>query len=255
MARHRRRRYAWLPLLGSGNPVEERSSTPGRATILNVPTTGAANSIIIPVTFDSPQEALSTLTTQQTPLGDLIGNEYIIERIVGDIFHNLATLNVASSNFAVLVCSFFFVARAADANDVVPVGDVSLATELENYNANFVDNIQESYMFRRCWVLGGDRGARNNTNPMADITIADDGTSDLRTFTSYPPSNVHYGERGTHFDIKSSRRVAKDERLFYGLSAQNFPIGTAGTGTVTLVSYLDLRILAQLVKAQQRSTL
>lgn len=255
--RRRRRRVTWLPNLGT-NSEQIASDLPGRQIIQTVLATGASNAVVTPITFDAPQE--TTEIAQGTALSDIIGSEYIIERIVGNIFHNLATADVPQNNFAVLVTSGFFVARAD--NDAVddPIGSPTLAELLQEYSPSFVNNIREPWMFRRTWMLGSgpvpvlDAGATQGSVP----TAADGGgqSPGSTTRTSFPSSNVYYGTAvgGPFFDIASKRHVSQDDRLFYIQSCQTHPIDTTFTGAVTLVTHIDYRILGQIVKARNSGT-
>lgn len=253
--RRRRRRVTWFPNLGtdSENPFSDLG---GRQFIQTVLSTGAANTIVAPVTFDAPTE-----TTDSPPdrsLADIIGSEYIIERIVGNMFHNLATADVPGENFAVLVASGWFVARADNDSVDDPIGSPTLAELNQEYGPNFVNTIREPWMFRRTWLLGSgpvptiDGGTGNGSVPTAADPVG--GGPGASTRRAYPMSNVYYGTAvgGPFFDVRSNRHVSQDERLFYIQSCQTFPVDTTFTGAVTLVSYLDYRILGTLVKAKNR---
>jgi len=260
MAR-RRRKYTWLPNLGTGSAVNSDRDHPGREFLLSV--TAANNSIIVPVTFDVPQEVISTGEPTDTPLSEIIGNEYIIERIVGNIFVNTANAgDPGAQSFAARVTAGFFVARADQANPDAPIGSAVLADETRNYSPAFIDNIREPWMWRRVWLLGkgpvpvataGGSGVVGSVTTTAGGTATDPGQT---TTSAYPCSNVYYGTAvgGPFFDIKSSRRVGQDERLFFILAAQSFPIDTVITETFVLNALLDLRILGAIVKSHNKST-
>lgn len=255
MAR-RRRRLTWFPTLGTGNIVLD-SDPPHREILLNVANNGGSNIITVPLTFDQPQQGRGAITTEQTPLDDFIGSEYIIERIVGNQYYNLATDGVRSAvnlGRAILVTAGVFVARADDLDPNSPAGGAILAEELRNYSPSSVENIREPWMFRRTWLLGaGPTGLFGVTGELFSSNAA---AGEIRTLTAYPSSNVYYGTAvgGPHVDIKSARRVRQDERLWWVTTAQNFPTGTATVGTFTVVGMFDYRILGQLVKARNTSS-
>lgn len=259
MAR-RRRRLTWFPTLGTGNIVLD-SDPPHREILLNVANNGGSNIITVPLTFDQPQQGRGAITTEQTPLDDFIGSEYIIERIVGNQFYNLATdatagfSGGANLGRAILVTAGVFVARADDLDPNSPAGGAILAEELRNYSPASVENIREPWMFRRTWLLGaGPTGLYGGGGGLVNDPTG--ATREIRTIFAYPSSNVYYGTAagGPHVDIKSSRRVRQDERLWWVTSAQNYPTGTATTGTFTVVGMFDYRILGQLVKARNSSS-
>lgn len=257
MAR-RRRRLTWFPTLGTGNIVLD-SDPPHREILLNVANNGGSNIITVPLTFDQPQQGRGAITTEQTPLDDFIGSEYIIERIVGNQFYNIATDGVAAGanlGRAILVTSGVFVARADDLDPNSPAGGAILAEELRNYSPASVENIREPWMFRRTWLLGAGPQLHDGTFRVGVDTDVVGTALNIHTLFAYPSSNVGYGNAigGPHVDIKSSRRVRQDERLWWVTSAQNFPTGTATTGTFTLVGMFDYRILGQLVKARNSSS-
>lgn len=257
MARRRRRRYTWLPNLGAGSGFTG-GDLAGRQITLGVPANGSPNIITVPLTFDFPQEGTDPGVTTATPLADFIGNEYIIERIVGNMFYSLsaAATEPLNSGAAVLVTAGLFVARAEDANPEIPVGSAFAADELRNYSPQFTDNIREPWMFRRTWILGHQFAVHTT----GQLTVRTDlvGVVPLSaTLYAYPMSNVFYGTAvgGPFVDVKSSRRVGQDERLFWVTTAQNFPVDSVQTATVlNLTGFFDYRILGQLIKPHNRST-
>ena len=172
------------------------------------------------------------------------------------MFYSLATdglRNAANLGRAILVTSGVFVARADDLTPNEPVGASVLADELRNYSPASNDNIREPWMFRRVWLLGA---GPTPSEPALAIPTSAVATPEIRTINAYPPSNVWYGTAagGPFVDIKAARRVRQDERLFWVTSAQNFPTGTATSGTFTVVGMFDYRILGQLVRAQNTSS-
>jgi len=258
MARRRRRRYTWFPNLGTGS-ANNVSDLAGRQITLNVPVGGSSNSILVALTFDFPQETVQAGITGATPLADFIGNEYIIERIVGNMFYSLSSAadNPLNSGAGVLVTAGLFVARADDTNPDIPIGSTAPLDELHNYSPQFTDNIREPWMFRRTWILGHQFPVQNITGK-APVDTGVGTIPNSATLYAYPQSNVFYGTAvgGPFVDVKSSRRVGADERLFWVTSAQNFPVDavqTAGS-IINLTGYFDYRILGTLMKPHNRST-
>lgn len=75
----------------------------------------------------------------------------------------------------------------------------------------------------------------------------------------FPPTTAHYGSimDGPHIDAKSVRRVGNDERLWFAVSAVNFPLVTQSeivvNQDVQIRGYLDFRVLGRLTRAHNRS--
>jgi len=252
MARRRRRRYTWFPNLGTGSGFTN-GDLAGRQIQITVQNNGSPNIITVPLTFDFPNETVQAGVAGDTPLGDFIGNEYIIERIVGNMFFNLSSADLVNTGTAVLVTAGIYVARADDANPDAAIGSAALADELSNYSPQFTDNIREPWIFRRTWILGHAFGINPGTGALVTTTT---GTANSSNAQAFPQSNVWYGTAvgGPFVDAKSSRRVGQDERLFWTTTAQNFPVDSTQSGIVNLTGYFDYRILGTLVKPHNRST-
>lgn len=256
MARRRRRRYTWFPNLGTGSAFTNGDLT-GRQITLGVNLNGSPSTVVVPLTFDFPNETVQASVAGDTPLGDFIGNEYIIERIVGNMFYNISSAGNANTGGAVLVTAGIFVARADDANPDIPIGSAAAADEINNYSPQFTNNIREPWMFRRTWLLGAQLGVNDGTGALVTTTTVGTGTVvNAANRYAYPQSNVFYGTAvgGPYVDVKSSRRVGQDERLFWVTAAQTWPVDTVDSGIINVGGLFDYRILGTLVKPHNRST-
>lgn len=241
MRRKRRSQGTWFPTIGS--TISGDAILAGRQFSL----TGVLNNIatqVLPVTYDVPQFNDATPTAAES-LSELIGNEYIIKRLVGKL-HIMHEPFIAEGNedinVPILVGAGFFVARAGDPAGPPGGADQPIGASVnlrDNYSPLDGDNIREPWMWRRTWVLG---------TPLTQA--ADAAATNFGAYT-FPPSTAGYGSvlDGPHFDVKSQRRVRQEDRLWFGLSVAPFFPGTSVDGQVVR-GYLDIRIFGQLRKAQ-----
>jgi len=144
MARRRRSRGVWFPNLGtsSGDPENVDDDDQGvffQFIMPSVPNGGAfaTQQIILPLTFDSIQE--DEADEINTSLSDLVGSEYVLRRIVGDVFLARDTsFNQGATYAAIRVGCGFFVARQADVGQSRdrPIGAETAAESRENYSVS-----------------------------------------------------------------------------------------------------------------------
>jgi len=198
---------------------------------------------LFPILEDTPQEAVTTANPDPN-IVDFIGTDYVIKRIVGSC--HVTTQNLNASQFKnVAVTAGFFVARADDAQVLLPVGASTTALAVSNYDSNYVDTIREPWIWRRTWVL---------SNPAVTTTAVE------AAFGGFPQANSGYGDMrsGPHIDAKTGRRVRNDERLWFyascrGISSTNLNYTTVPTQVTTVTGYLDVRVLGALRRAKNRS--
>lgn len=269
--RRRRSKYTWFPTVGTetigeGATLEVLS---GRTFTVGVLGTGAISTEITPLTFDTPVDPGDVDSTARGGLVLTIGDEYIIERVVGKCFVAMQSRRNAgddpSEPQAALVGCGLFVTRANDSQsgggNQTPIGSASIQERRDNYSPISEDTIREPWMWRRTWILGND-AFRSISDATQIVTF---NSLNIRSASSlFPPTNAQYGSvlDGPHVDVKSVRRVRQDERLWFVVSACMLPpsfdsISNAGgtknsNGSVS--GYFDFRILGQLRKAKNRST-
>lgn len=159
----RRRTGVWLPNLGTVQPegTGRENADHGRTIQLTVRGDAGITQLIIPITFDNPVEVDETQVTDETGLEEFLGNEYFLERIVGNCFVQFKQRNNnvggdISPGGAVATAAFF-VARAdgtlIDSNQ--PIGaTVSTQAELSSYSPQNDVNIREPWIWRRSWLIG-----------------------------------------------------------------------------------------------------
>lgn len=261
--RKRRSNGTWFPLLPTNRIIDENTfSNTIRRIVLQTTTAGSGEPIngVIPITYDEPQES-PNLNPDAEGLSEIIGNEYIIKRILGSCFVSRSRLVETEDPFApldypgVAATAGFFVARAgpeqAPDTDNVPIGWNTTAVEdFSNYSPQAAQAIREPWMWRRTWILGqGDTGNGESGSS---------GTAIVRSiYRSYPPNNAMYpsGMTGPQVDVKSRRHVRQDERLWFAASVWPLVIDTANIEVSTSVQFdLDIRLFGQLVKARARGS-
>jgi len=162
MARRRRSRGVWFPNLGtsSGDPENVDDDDQGvffQFIMPSVPNGGAfaTQQIILPLTFDSIQE--DEADEINTSLSDLVGSEYVLRRIVGDVFLARDTsFNQGATYAAIRVGCGFFVARQADVGQSRdrPIGAETAAESRENYSVLGTSTVREPWIWRKTWILG-----------------------------------------------------------------------------------------------------
>lgn len=242
----RRRKVTWLPNVGSltaqpgnvyqgiiGNfavPANTSSSVLGGPSILRV----------FPAVQDEP---LDEETSQDNPgnLARIVGQEYILERIVGKAFIAGVSDSIGEDTGpkAILVTAGFFVARVDPQNQNFPIGSTEGGVDniefSEMYGPQNLRTVREPWIWRRSWMLGTEF---DNTQPL----------------TAFPNTTGFYGSvaDGPHIDAKSKRRVGNDERLFFALEGRSFSASDERDGTVSFV--IDYRVLGRLVRAHNRSS-
>lgn len=268
----RRRKYTWFPVVGTVGPGETGDNFNQRFFALDIAPNGNSAVEISPVVPDVPSEGDEIDVNAPGQLVQAIGQEYIIERIVGKVFLTCQQPvdDPPTTVFpkSLLVGCGFFVARASDQDagggPNTPIGSASLAERQENYSPLSEDAIREPWMWRRVWVLHTQRGninanARSNSfGPVRNIVA---GTG-LAFTGGAPNTNTLHGSAldGPHFDIKSVRRVGNDERLYFVVAARTLDVlfNAVGEqpnqiGEVMLQGVIDFRVLGQLRRAHNRS--
>lgn len=228
---------------------------------------GQATLSVFPITYDYPKDS-SGMAEDEGQLTDFLGQEYIIRRIVGNIYVANTSNYVGGTipgQFRFIedfttACAGFFVARAADADNSVngadnPIGmtgnTTNAADQMDDYSPLMVETIREPWMWRRAWPLGFQPTVHRLEGEYGVNTL-----NHVYTAAVFPDANWKYNQvnSGVSIDIKSRRHVRKDERLWIALAnlcETGFDIdGSSGEGKLTWL--YDLRIFGQLVKARAR---
>lgn len=229
--RRRRTKYTWFPVLGTAFG-EGDGVFAGFPFNLGSPIVeGLGPALVFPLIPDVQPEVADNATEN---LVDFVGSDYVIKRIVGKLY---AFANAAGGGSppTLQFGAGIFVARSDTLNRDVPAGGKTQADADENFGVLHAANIREPWMWRRTWQL------RNRSS-----SIDFDSGGLLSTYTAGSIQD------GPHIDVKVSRRVRNDERLWMCLQAGTVLID--GTNDPAQVDgWVDLRFLGALRKAQNRS--
>lgn len=210
-----------------------------------------------PVTQDYTQQpALSSgedINLRPTLRDFTEGQDYLLKSLVGNITLLVDNPPTGSAAFDrdvnwqhVQVAAGFFVARAQDDDQTLP--DLSL-DELDPLAQK---NIQNSWIWRRNWILDNPFNARLYGN----------GTSESNPFTLFSylvTDNRQMGDdTAHHFHTKTRRRVKREERLWFVIASMGWdgqkPSLTPG-GAQPFIKYnLDVRLFGKMMKGRTSAT-
>lgn len=234
--KRRKRSFSWLPTLGQfRQPLTGTTGDYFKNQVdVVLPQVGANNSseLVVPIVGDEGFEDDKD-TAADIYINDALGQEYFIERVVGSIY--VACQQGAEGVTAMTVTAGLFVAPK-DPSAPTQVQGIAL-----EYSPLWRANMEQPYMWRRTWVVG------NLVHP----SIATNG------FGPFPPTNAENQTlAGPEVDVRSVRRVHKNERLWLALSATNTWTfeGGAGVDTMQVGIAYDLRVLGALRKMKNTST-
>lgn len=243
-----RAKYTWLPTIGTAT-VEGGSPVAGRDFALTVPADGTAAVTITPLTYDIPKE-LEDVTEEN--LQQVVGHDWFLRRIVGNFHAGLDQVTDNATEFVAeaLVTAGFLVARA-DSTGLQPIG-----TAQTEYDPNDINHIREPWIWRRSWFFGNRLQARGYPW-VAGVGAADTTTTqdplNQRALANFPTGTFGYahGSDG-HIDQKTMRRITNDDRLWFAVGVQGFPLGAVFDSGVQVRGYLDYRLLGQLRRPRNR---
>lgn len=260
MRRKRKTKYTWLPIQ-NGRLFEDGGSSDAsfQNFVLDVPSDGNTVTGVVPVVADLPQGTLTTVESEG--IGEIIGNEYILKRIVGKCFTSLTTSYEGGSalgvdlleDAAVIVTAGFFVARADPAVLTAPIGYDAGPEASLLYGPQTAELTRQPWIWRRTWLLGAGGFGPGLTEDLG-TTIPD--TSVIRGRGSWPFNNAGYGSvaDGPHIDAKTGRRIRLEERLWFAAGACNInPTGHSVSLVQTVEVTLDCRYLGALRRPRSRS--
>lgn len=259
MRRRRKTRYTWFPLVGSAANVEGTSSFNQLKALFSPPGNGEPVVAIAPLVTDVPLEG--TDISSGNTLGQILGNEYFLKRIVGRCWVSVRQLAddppVVINPKTFLIGAGMFVARANDSasggGENQPVGSASAQERLDNYSTLSLDTVREPWFWERKWVLNTGQGPQPQIASTSPIHFGNQFDT--------PTSNIMLtGMNGAHFDAKTARRIRQDERIWLSLSVRTIdnefdppaaPNVAANNGVAVLFDY---RVLGALRRARNRST-
>lgn len=236
--RRRKSRYTWFPVNPTfiGENPNPKTYYFGDSEVS--PTIGTGIQIIaVPVLQDQDQQ------TGQTDAGISLrdrveGKDYALERIVGKVWASVSQ-DVADgageyTNTAVLVAMAFAILPVDDSTGQPALNDA-------DYDPLNADNSGAPWMWRRTWVL-----YNNLATPNVDFT----GPTNIGSYGSVMD--------GGHVDIKSVRRVRREQRLFWILAMDSIARFVNGSADIPIVNRVqwgyDLRVLGGMRRARNQST-
>lgn len=213
---------------------------------LAAPGNGAPITGILPIAYDTPQEPEDS-GGQTEGIGEIIGNDYVVKRILGKCFVSCYGSPDVFIPFAVRVTAGIFVARA-DEDEGYGVPLFSGADPFSFYSPQANRTIREPWMWRRDWIL----------NPTTGVTFPDiEPFTFTEPYWGYPRTNAGYGSvlDGPHVDVKSRRRIKQDERLYFTACAQTASVNIDPTYPDTGVRLeLHVRAFGQLTKPRNQGS-
>lgn len=207
---------------------------------LNEDKANGSNGVVIPVTKDFTQLPTSNFG-QITGAGlrdEVEGQSWLLKRLVGNIFCQYVNGdgNSDPAQFwrQALVTAGFFVSRNIDSIQGEPDLDY------DEYDPMFLDNITNPWIWRRSWIL---------SNPEGNV-VRDD----------FPIANSNYvgDASGPHIDSKVKRRILREQRLFFALTAVGWDgerreVQSLGPSQGEIHAYLDLRIFGKMMRGKNVS--
>lgn len=255
MRRRRRFKGTWFPLygtpLGPSEPGVEGQGINFNSIITQ--TDGSAATIVQQLTADEPLEDASSYA-----LTDIVGStEYALRRIVGKLSLAWAELSgegvVLGAPYIAKIAAGLLIARADDQDSRYPLGcpGVSFGSTgdpdaFNSFSPLALRTMREPWIWRRTWLLG---------NPVYDGGPTPAPYTNGRNLI-VPSSNLWCGSvlDGPHIDAKTKRRCRQDERLFFAISAANWPFEDSPQVERSLVFSwdLDVRIFGALRRARNK---
>lgn len=239
MASKRKRRYTWFPGLGQPRVgVSETKFVNQNDFTLTPFDTNTEVNAVLPIAADEGEDEDANEGASSF-LNDSLGQDYFVERIVGTMFVACQQLppgeagNAISSMTAV---AGIFVGPKAPGAPTQALG----ANDPNTYSPMLSMNADQPWMFRRTWVVG------NLAIPVS-----------ASLFGNFPPTNASgHGLTSPDVDVRSVRRIHKNERLFLSLSIlQTYPdqtLNEGGNAPQVRFSW-DFRILGALRRARNTS--
>jgi len=247
--RRRTSRLQWFPTLGSaGNVGSLFDDFSGKLFQINTSSGNESTTLITPLTIDAQSDTVG----ESLSLQEVMGQSWRLTRIVGSLF--LARTVGGDDPAGVLVSCGFFVARQQDSDLETNTFDSPIGADTNNratfnYGPAHSANISEPWIWRRTWLLGRSAVTTSANAPNALVE------------TAFPSSNTfgyNAPNEGTHIDARVGRRIRKEERLWFSVTAHPFSMresfNAPDTDLVAQIGgYLDIRILGTIVRNSKRS--
>lgn len=237
--RKRKTRYTWLPIVPGFEWTDKGNSCVNRF-ILDIPTDGSVIAGAVPVLEDQPQDPGTA-----EGIGEQVGNEYLLKRIVGKLFLSTtyaATTTPEQKNYRpIIVTAGFFVARADPTNFSGPIGAAEGPGLYSPLEANLT---RQPWIWRRSWMLGPGGFNFNGVNPVDQVV-----PQGLDGQLSWPLNNYTGSVLdGPHIDAKTARRIRLEERLWFGIAAAS----ASTIGFTDVAAFVNVDLEARYLGAMRR---
>lgn len=273
MARRRRRRPLWFPIIAAAGEGQDQDNFNSRPFALSVQPGGLSTVLVFPIIPDKQVDGDTIAASVAGQLIQHLGNSYELERIVGKLFLACsAPVDDVDTIFpkTIQIGAGFFVARQADeqagGGADLPIGAASQAELIENYSPLSEDTVREPWIWHRTWILstgrfsGNPNAGGNGFIWAANPLVAGTGFLDFVPLPGAPRTNIGQGLMdGPHVDARSGRRVGGDERLWFAVAVRtldfvldNSPNANA-IATDAVKGVLQVRVLGFPRAARKRS--
>lgn len=264
----KRRKFTWFPLLGTASVLPGVPGWPLSIIPADVRPSGLTFTRIVPIVPDTPLEPAEVAAEDR--LVAILGDEYILERIVGHIWVAYApdadTADPEITVYPKLVHAVagIFVARAGDTSTQLgqqPIGASTAAELFNSYSPQAINTVREPWLWRRSWLLNsGQQSLEAGFQTVADVPF-NQGSVTASNLNVSDNRLIPGMDQGTKIDTKSVRRIRQDDRLWFvfGTRALDPEITSVATPSFqepnTVAEnkawcILDVRVLGALRKAK-----
>lgn len=201
-----------------------------------------ADQLVFAVIPDFTPTVDDNATSLTNTLNDLVqGQEWFCDRIVGKVHLGCQAGAAGSSSLVwptVFVKLGFFVARSIDE------APQNIDLQTAEYDPLEANNAMNPWIFQRSWMMSN---TANTTE-----------TATTRTFPVFTTDQYGSAYDGPHLDIKTKRRIRKEERLWMVIRVKGFSSGiTLVTGSAaaqpTICGMIDLRVHGSMRRAKNNS--
>lgn len=246
MRKRRGRRFTWFPTFGTDYNVQNQPAVTTTEVFPIIEIGGVtgevSNPITVPLLQDrdiEPDDPGSQITLRDR----VEGKDYLLKRIVGKVWGGLSQ---DTNDAETVVVERVLLAAGIG---VLPVNDEFGTPALEERDINplFADNSVSPWMWRRTWTL-----YNNLATPNVDGGPLYTGPTNI--------SNVAAGTFDAgHVDVKSARRVTREQRLYLTVAFQILETSDFGgapqIGKPARIHFgYDFRFLGAMRTAMNRST-
>jgi len=244
----RRPSVVWLPIFGTdfSDGEGQYANAPGLNGTIAVPNDGTFVQDVQPVTFDYTDSATAEEDDQARSLQDLTaGNEWRLRRVVGKFHAAACTEAVSGTELPTIDLAAAFIVLKTDDSGNPERSAAFYAKE----GPLAQDGAENPWIWRRRWILtpwneSVTYDASNTSGNILSALAAINAT--LRGNGRWPSTTAGYHSvaDGPHIDQKTARRIGRQERLYFWLTARAQDNSDAVAATINY--QLDYRLLGSL---------